>query len=58
MAQDRISMPMGSAGIIGISSDTKIAGIEIDPKIIVGFTLFFVLLVKFADFFLRAPIAK
>jgi len=49
MAQERVSMPMASAGILGISSDSKIAGIEIDPKVIVIATVVFVLLVKIAD---------
>ncbi len=35
MKQDRVSMPMASAGIIGFSSDTKISGMEIDPKVLI-----------------------
>ena len=53
MAQERISMPMASAGILGVSSDMKIAGIEIDPKAIVAFTLIFVFVVKLADVIFR-----
>jgi preprotein translocase subunit Sec61beta len=35
MAQDKVTMPMASAGIIGFSSDVKIAGLEIDPKFLI-----------------------
>lgn len=33
--QDKVSMPMTSAGIIGFSPDMKISGMEMDPKILV-----------------------
>jgi preprotein translocase subunit Sec61beta len=32
MAKDSVTMPMASAGIVGMSADTKLSGIEIDPK--------------------------
>lgn len=35
MAKETVSMPMASAGIIGFSSDTKISGMDIDPKILI-----------------------
>ena len=35
MAKDSVSMPMASAGIIGFSSDTKISGLEVDPKALI-----------------------
>ena len=35
MKEERVSMPMGSAGIIGFSSDIKLDGIEIDPKALI-----------------------
>lgn len=41
-------MPMASAGIIGVSSDMKIAGIEIDPKSLIIFALVLVVFVKVA----------
>ncbi len=46
MSRERISMPMTSAGILGIGSDMKIAGIEIDPRGIVLAAIVFVVLVK------------
>ena len=51
--QESVSMPMGSAGIIGFSSDMKIAGIEIDPKTLLFAALAFVLIVKAADVILK-----
>lgn len=47
-----MSMPMGSAGILGISSGEKLRGIEIDPRTIVLFAFIFIILVKLADIFL------
>jgi preprotein translocase subunit Sec61beta len=35
MKKESVSMPMASAGIIGFSSDMKISGMEIDPKILI-----------------------
>jgi preprotein translocase subunit Sec61beta len=35
MKQERVSMPMASAGIIGFSPDMKISGMEIDPKYLI-----------------------
>ena len=49
MAQDKVYMPMSSAGIIGPSSDIKIAGIQMDPKVFVIATIVFVILVKVAS---------
>ena len=43
---NRVSMPMTSAGIIGMSADVQIAGIAIDPKSIIIATLIFVGVVK------------
>jgi preprotein translocase subunit Sec61beta len=44
MKQERVSMPMASAGIIGFSPDTRISGMEIDPKfLIVGVFIMVVL---------------
>lgn len=42
-------MPMSSAGIVGFSSDMKLAGIEIEPKIVVAAALVLVVIVKAAD---------
>jgi preprotein translocase subunit Sec61beta len=46
MAQDKVTMPMTSAGIIGFSPDMKISGFEIDPKMFVGAAMVAVLLIK------------
>ena len=51
--QESVSMPMSSAGIVGFSSDMKIAGIEIDPKMLIAATFVFVILVKVADFLVK-----
>ncbi len=45
MAQDKISMPMTSAGIIGMSSDVKIGGFEIDPKVLIVVVFAFVIII-------------
>lgn len=50
MAQDKVTMPMSSAGIMGFSSDTKLEGIQLDPKMFVIAAFVFVILVKIADF--------
>jgi len=47
--EEKVSMPMTSAGIIGFSSDMKIAGFEIDPKALIIATVVFVLAVKIAS---------
>jgi len=39
---------MASAGIVGFSSDIKIAGLEIEPKILVAAAVIFVVVVKIA----------
>lgn len=44
--QEKVSMPMTSAGILGVGSDMKLSGIEIDPRSIIIVTLIFVGLVK------------
>jgi preprotein translocase subunit Sec61beta len=35
MGQEKVTMPMASAGIIGFSPDVKIAGLEIEPKMLI-----------------------
>ncbi len=51
--QEKVSMPMSSAGIIGFSSDMKLAGIEMEPKFVVAAALVLMVLVKAADLFLK-----
>ncbi len=51
--QEKVSMPMGSAGIIGFSSDMEISGIKMDPKIVVFGALAFALLIKIAGIFIK-----
>ena len=50
-------MPMASAGIIGFSSDMKIAGIEIEPRTLVIASLVFVLVVKAADVIMKLKLS-
>ncbi|VVC04622.1 Uncharacterised protein [Candidatus Bilamarchaeum dharawalense] len=51
MAKDSVSMPMASAGIIGMSPDMKISGIEFDPKAFVIAVFVVVILVNLATRF-------
>ena len=46
----KISMPMSVAGITGFSPNTKLAGIEINAKSIVIFTILFIVVVKVAAY--------
>jgi preprotein translocase subunit Sec61beta len=46
MAKDSVAMPMASAGIIGMSADMKISGMELDPKAFVIAVFILVLLVN------------
>jgi preprotein translocase subunit Sec61beta len=52
MKQERVSMPMSSAGIIGFSPDLKISGVELDPKFIIAAVAALVLIVNAAAFVL------
>lgn len=47
--EEKVSMPMTSAGIVGFSPDIKISGTEIDPKVLVAAAIIFVILVKAAS---------
>ena len=51
--QEKVSMPMSSAGIVGFSSDMKIAGMEMDPKFVIALALVFVAVVKIADILVK-----
>jgi preprotein translocase subunit Sec61beta len=51
--QERVSMPMGSAGIIGFSSDVKLSGIEIDPKVLMITTVLIVIIVHIATYVVK-----
>ncbi len=53
MKQERVSMPMGSAGIIGFSPDIKISGFDIDPQILVGGVFLIVILVHVATYLIN-----
>ena len=46
--QTSVSMPMASAGIMGISPDMKISGFEIQPKVLMVSALIIVLIIKVA----------
>lgn len=47
--EEKVSMPMTSAGIIGFAPDIKIGGMEIEPKVLVAAAVIFVLVVKAAS---------
>jgi preprotein translocase subunit Sec61beta len=49
MKEEKVSMPMTSAGIVGFSPDIKIAGREIEPKTLIIVTVVFVLAMKIAS---------
>ncbi len=53
MAEEKVSMPMTSAGIIGFSPDMRLSGFEIDPKVLIIATFALVILVKIAGFAIR-----
>lgn len=53
MKQERVSMPMSSAGIIGFSPDMKISGKELDPKLIIAVVVALVIIVNAASFALN-----
>lgn len=50
---ERITMPMSSAGILGMSADMEISGIKIDPRAVIVATVIFVLIVKVAGIFIK-----
>ena len=50
---DKISMPMSNAGIMGFSSNTKLAGIEVNAKSVVLFTILLVVVVKLATYLIK-----
>ena len=50
---ERVSMPMGSAGILGIGADMETSGIKMDPKTIVLGILIFILLIKVLSFVVK-----
>lgn len=53
MAQEKVTMPMSSAGIIGFSSDIKISGMEIEPKFLILAIVAIVVIVHVATFATR-----
>lgn len=50
MKQEKVSMPMTSAGIIGFSPDVKLSGMEIEPKFLVLAIAAIVVIVHVAEF--------
>lgn len=50
MKQERVSMPMTSAGIIGFSPDMKISGMALDPKLVIAVIVALVVVVNAASF--------
>jgi preprotein translocase subunit Sec61beta len=51
--QEKVSMPMASAGIIGFSPDIKISGMEIEPKFLIIAIAAIVVIVHVATYALR-----
>lgn len=51
MSVDRLSVssPQSSAGILGISANTNLHGLKIDPKAAVAFAAVFIVVVKLLD---------
>jgi len=52
MAEEKVMMPVGSAGIMGFSPDIRLSGFEIDPKVLIIAVFAFVLIIKLAGFFM------
>jgi preprotein translocase subunit Sec61beta len=50
MASNKVSMPMSSAGIVGLSPDVQTGGKEIDPKMIIAIVVATVIIVHVAAF--------
>jgi len=50
---EKVSMPMSNAGIMGFSATTKLAGIEVNAKSVVLFTILFVVIVKIAAYVIK-----
>ena len=50
MKQQSVSMPMSSAGIIGVSSDVRMNGMEIEPKFLIMAIVAIVIIVHIANF--------
>jgi preprotein translocase subunit Sec61beta len=50
---EKISMPVSSAGILGLSPDMETSGIKIDPRVVVTAAIVFVLIVKIADVLIK-----
>lgn len=50
---ESVSMPMGSAGILGITQGESLSGIQIDPRTIVVGILIFVAAIKILSFVFR-----
>jgi preprotein translocase subunit Sec61beta len=51
--QEKVSMPMTSAGIIGFSPDIKISGKEIEPKFLIAAIVVLVIVVHIASYMTR-----
>jgi len=45
-----VSMPSANAGILGISSDTDLDGVKVDPKFVAIGVFAFIVIVKVAGF--------
>jgi|GEM_PF-1310290 preprotein translocase subunit Sec61beta len=47
---ESVSMPMGSAGILGITQGESLSGIQMDPRTIVVAVLVFIIAIKVLTF--------
>lgn len=54
MSSNKVAMPMSSAGIVGMSSDMKIEGKDIDPKVVIAAIVLLVVIVQIAGFIFPA----
>jgi preprotein translocase subunit Sec61beta len=53
LKRTNLSMPMTSAGIVGLSSDMELSGIKMDPRNFIIAVAILVTLIKIADYLVR-----
>lgn len=50
---EKVSMPVSSAGILGLSSDMETSGIKVDPRTVVVVLIVFIALVTLATILIK-----
>lgn len=50
---EKVSMPMSSAGILGLSPDMETSGIKVNPRTIVIGVIVFIVLVTLANILIK-----